>query len=939
VGPNRIGQTEVNDTSTSPSVEQLLGVVEQLARENHPGHPYAVSGHSSFERELGLDSLARVELVQRVGRQFGVDLPPEALSEADTPLDLLRFLQPTARPGSWPRPEAPPATGVAQPANAQTLLEVLEWHVERQPERIHILLQEGQQETPVSHATLFRAARAIASGLQARGLRPRQTVALMLPTGLDYLATFFGVMLAGGIPVPIYPPARIAGIEDHLKRHAGILANAEAALIVTVDTGKAVAVMLQADLPTLPAVVTPHDLRCATKLHGPNGNHPLPGDIAFLQYTSGSTGAPKGVALTHANLLANIRALVERVQAGPEDRFVSWLPLYHDMGLIGAWFGSLYCGIPLALMSPLAFLARPALWLETITRHRGTISAAPNFAYELCTRHVSDSTVDRLDLSSWRLAFNGAEPVSAATLASFAARFARCGLRGQALTPVYGLAESSVGLAIPPPGRGPRIDTILREPFLGERKAVPAPAGATDTVPVVGCGPPLAGHEIRIVDETGAELPERQLGRLEFRGPSSTHGYYRNVEATRALLRDGWLDSGDHAYMAGGEVFLAGRVKDLIKRGGRNLYPYDLEQAIGQVAGIRKGCVAVFGSFDAGTATERLVVVAETRAQSLPEREQLRHTLNVVSVDVIGMPPDDIVLVPPHSVLKTSSGKIRRLASREAYERGTLAQSPGRPWLQAARLGGHALFARVKVFARRAGSAAYSAYAWTLFALLLLGFAAPVIVLQRPAAGRRILRAGARLVFRLLGPMPAARGIERLPQGPHILLVNHSSYLDAIALAALLPAAPGYAFSAKREFAGQWWMRRLVLGAGGVFVERFDARRGMEDIAAITSALGRGEHVLVFPEGTFNREPGILPFHSGAFVAAATAGVPVVVAGLRGTREALRAGTWRPRRSHINLEVGPVLAPSGSDWSATVRLRDRAREAMASLAGEFAAAS
>jgi 1-acyl-sn-glycerol-3-phosphate acyltransferase len=929
----------VNDTRTSPSVEQLLGVVEQLARENHPGHAYAVSGHSSFERELGLDSLARVELVQRVGRQFGVDLPPEALSEADTPLDLLRFLQPASGRGAWQGAAAPPPTGVAQPAHAQTLLEVLEWHVERQPERIHILLQDGQQESPVSHATLFRAARAIASGLQARGLRPRQTVALMLPTGLDYLASFFGVMLAGGIPVPIYPPARIAGIEDHLKRHAGILANAEAALIVTVDAGKAVAVMLQADLPTLPAVVTPHDLRCATQLHGPTGARPQPGDIAFLQYTSGSTGAPKGVALTHANLLANIRALVERVQAGPEDRFVSWLPLYHDMGLIGAWFGSLYCGIPLALMSPLAFLARPALWLETITRHRGTISAAPNFAYELCTRHVSDSTLARLDLSSWRLAFNGAEPVSAATLASFATRFARCGLSAQALTPVYGLAESSVGLAIPPPGRGPRIDTILRAPFLDERKAVPAPAGATDTVPMVGCGPPLSGHEIRIVDETGAELPERRVGRLEFRGPSSTGGYYRNAEATRALLHDGWLDSGDHAYMAGGEVFLAGRVKDLIKRGGRNLYPYDLEQAIGQVAGIRKGCVAVFGSFDAATGSERLVVVAETRAQSPAEREQLRHTLNVVSVDVIGMPPDDIVLVPPHSVLKTSSGKIRRLASREAYERGTLAQSPGRPRLDAARLAGHALFARAKVIARRAGAAAYSAYAWILFALLLIGFAAPVIVLQRPAIGRRILHLGGRLVFRLLGAMPAAGGIERLPQGPHILLVNHSSYLDAIALAALLPATPGYAFSAKREFAGQWWMRRLVLGAGGVFVERHDASRGMEDIGAITSLLARGERVLVFPEGTFNREPGILPFHSGAFVAAATAGVPVVVAGLRGTREALRAGTWRPRISTISFEVGPVLDAAGSDWNATVRLRDRARDAMASIAGEFVTAS
>jgi 1-acyl-sn-glycerol-3-phosphate acyltransferase len=908
-----------------------------LARDSHPGRSYAVTARSSLERDLGLDSLAKVELMQRIGKEFGVELPPDALAEADTPLDLMRFLVPASAQDAIRQAELPGTESAGVPATARTLIEVLEWHAERQPDRVHVVLHEERQDKPVSYRSLLAEARIIASGLLAHGLRPRQTVALMLPTGLDYLASFFGVMLAGGIPVPIYPPARLAGIEDHLRRHSGILSNAEAAMIITVEAGKSVAVMLQAAVPSLAAIVTPADLRAANaRQPSVPGYRPQPGDLAFLQYTSGSTGSPKGVMLTHANLLANIRALVAAAQAGPQDCFVSWLPLYHDMGLIGAWFGSMYAGLPLVLMPPLAFLARPALWLETISRYRGSISAAPNFAYELCTRHVNDEVLARLDLSSWRLALNGAEPVSVATLDAFAARFARCGLRREAITPVYGLAECSVGLAFPPPGRGPRVDVVLREPFSSERLATPAPQGAGDTVALPCCGFPLPGHEIRIVDETGNELPERHVGRLQFRGPSATSGYYRNPEATRALFDHGWLDSGDHAYMADREVFPAGRVKDLIKRGGRNLYPYDLEDAVGKLAGIRKGCVAVFGSPDPATGSERLVVVAETRADAPADRERLRRTVADVSVDVIGMPPDDVVLVPPHSVLKTSSGKIRRLASREAYEHGTLAQADGKPWMQMARLGGQSLLARAEVMARRVGAAAYAVYAWILFALVLGATALPVIILQRPAIGRRLMHDGARLLFALLGAPIRAVGLDHLPHRPHILLVNHSSYLDAIALAALLPDNPGYAFSAKRDFARQWWMSRLLKGVGALLVERADARRSSEDVESLAQALRRGESVIVFPEGTFKREPGILQFRSGAFMAAGLADVPVVVAGMRGTREALRAGTWRPRHSSVLLEIGPELRATGLDWADTVRLRDKARKEIANLCGEFA---
>ncbi|MGZ5199768.1 MAG: AMP-binding protein [Telluria sp.] len=927
----------MNDTAAPTAVDRLLAIVEQLAKENRPGQAMRVSAHSSFERDLGLDSLARVELMQRVGQQFGVELPPQALAEADSPLALLAFLSPHAPAAAAPaEPPLPTGAGAGTPASARTVLEVLEWHTVRQPGRLHILLREDERETTLSYRDLVEAAQALAAGLLARGLRPRQTVALMLPTGRDYLASFFGVMMAGGIPVPIYPPARLAGIEDHLRRHAGILSNAEAALIITIEAGKRVARMLQASVPTLAAIVTPADLRNIGSGQGfAPGFRAGPADIAFLQYTSGSTGDPKGVILTHANLLANMRALIKAAQAGPEDRFVSWLPLYHDMGLIGAWFCSLYLGIPLALMSPLAFLARPALWLETISRHRGTISAAPNFAYELCTRHVSDEVIGQLDLSCWRLALNGAEPVSPATLAGFAERFAPCGLRRQAITPVYGLAESSVGLAFPPPGRGPRVDVIAREPFLQERRAVPVAGGAA-SLSLVCCGFPLPGHEMRIVDDTGIELPERHVGRLEFRGPSSTAGYFRNPAATRALLHGEWLDTGDHAYMADGEVIPAGRVKDLIKRGGRNLYPYDLEQAVGQLPGIRKGCVAVFGSPDPATGTERVVVVAESRAFDEAARAQLRQAVNSTAVDVIGMPPDDVVLVPPHAVPKTSSGKIRRLASREAYERGTLAKATGPPWLQIAQLAAQAAGARATVLARRVGNGLYAAYAWAVFAVVLLGCALPAIILQEPGRGRRIMHRGARACFRLLGTMPRASGLDKLPQRPHVLLVNHASYLDAIALTALLPDAPGYAFAAKGEFSEQWWMRRLLTGVGAVFVERFDVRRSTEDVAQIASALQRGDNLLMFPEGTLERYPGIRQFRGGAFAAAQAAGVPVVVAALHGTREALRSGSWRPHPSRISLVIGPVLWPDGDGWAAVARLRDTARRAMAELAGETA---
>jgi len=534
------------------------------------------------------------------------------------------------------------------------------------------------------------------------------------------------------------------------------------------------------------------------------------------------------------------------------------------------------------------------------------------------------------------LALNGAEPVSSATLERFATRFASCGLRRQAITPVYGLAECSVGLAFPPLECGPRIDIIRSEPFASDGKAEPATSFDADTLSIPACGHALPGHEIRIVDEAGIELPERHIGRLEFRGPSATAGYYRHPEATHKLLHDGWLDSGDHAYMAQGEVYITGRIKDLIKRGGRSLYPYDLEEAIGNLPGIRKGCVAVFASPDPATGSERLVIMAETRERDESARTQLRHMLNQTAIEVIGTPADDIALVPPHTVLKTSSGKIRRLASRQAYEHGTLEKPAAMPWLRTVRFVANVMLAHTAIGMRHIAAWVYGCYAWIIFSALALPCCGLVMLLQRPTLGRRLARFGARLLFRLTGVPIAAEGIDRLPRQPHMLLVNHASYLDAIVLTAVLPSVPGYAYAAKGEFAQQAVMRSLMSGLGTIFIERSDVRRSTEEVERMATALGRGENIVVFPEGTFRREAGLKPFHSGAFIAAAKAGVSIAVGGLRGTRAALRSGTWLPRRSIFEFEVGQVFAPASADWSATVRASAAARAAMAALCGEFA---
>jgi acyl carrier protein len=920
---------------------RMLAVVQEVAREARPNVDAYVALDSSLERDLGLDSLARVELVLRLERESGVSLPEQALATAETPRDLLRFLL----AGAGQAPHAADRTvaslvqseGVRPPVHAQTLTEALEYHVEKQPDRLCVFLYEEQKEVPITYRDLYAGALAYAARLAAEGLLPGQMVAIMLPTSKEYLFAFYGTLLAGGVPVPLYPPARLTTIEDHMTRHVGILKSAGATIMITIPEAKPLAWLLRAQVESLRAVMVPDDFADqSTNQFSPVRGRA--GHIGFLQYTSGSTGNPKGVVLTHENLLANVQAMGKAVSATTSDVFVSWLPLYHDMGLIGGCFATMFLGFPVVLMSPLAFLSRPSSWMRAIHRHRGTISGGPNFSYELCIRRIDDKDMEGLSLETWRFAFNGAEPVSPDTIHAFTEKFSPYGFRKNSISPVYGLAECSVGLAFTTPGEPWRMDTLKRETFTTTGEAVDA--GAQDPAPlkIVGCGHVIPGHDVRVVDGAGFEAPDRQEGRLQFRGPSATTGYYRNPEATKALFAGGgWLNTGDRAYLSDGMIYITGREKDIIIRSGRNISPYELEEAVGDLPGIRRGCVAVFGSLDRASGTERVVVLAETREKDATIHEALKKRINQLAVSLIAAPADDIVLAPPATVPKTSSGKIRRVAAREYYERGPESVRPQAVWLQFARLVLAGVAPQMRRSWRTAKGMLFALRGWAVLALL-----APAAILAAAAVpgapAWRITGRLARLFFRLAGIPLVVRGLEHLPAGPCVVAVNHTSYLDGAALMAALAARP-FAFVAKRELRDNFVSRVFISGIGAEFVERFEVQKSVEHAGELAAAAQRGISLIVFPEGTFRRQPGLMAFRAGAFQVAAQAGIPAVPAAIRGARSVLRDGTWYLRRGAVAVSFAPAMQPEGSDWNATLKLRDQVRAEILKRCGEPDAAS
>jgi 1-acyl-sn-glycerol-3-phosphate acyltransferase len=652
-------------------------------------------------------------------------------------------------------------------------------------------------------------------------------------------------------------------------------------------------------------------------------------DTALIQYTSGSTGDPKGVELTHAAVLANIRAAAAGCALGDTDVLVSWLPLYHDMGLIAGWLMPLLRGVPTVVMSPLAFLSRPSRWLRALSDYGGTCSVAPNFAFDLCTKRIDDDELASLDLSRVRAILNGAEPILPSTLDRFAARFAPCGLKREVLFCAYGLAENMVAVAFAPVTRGPLVDRNARVTL--EEHGTAIATEDPDALQFVGVGQAVPGHEIQVVDERGVPVPDRQRGVVRFRGPSTFKGYYRRPDATALVKReDGWVDTGDLGYLADGELFIVGRVKDIIIKGGRNYHPHEIEEAAATVRGIRLGCVAAFAQRDETQGTEQIVVVAETRERDPLAREMLTGMVTEAITARVGVPPDRVVLAPPGAVPKTSSGKIQRSECRRLWQAGELERARGSFARQALGLLVRGLPSRIGLGLSRIGRALFGVYAIT--AIVSACFVCLVLCRLAPAGAtaRRLSCRLARVVMTLAALRPKLHGV--VPEGAGIIVANHGGYLDFLICAAALPS--DVRFVIKGELREVPLLGAVLRRTGHVFIDRHSTARSLADLDAVRTLLRDGQRVVLFPEGTFSSEVGMRPFKLGAFRLAAETGVPIVPIAIRGSRKALRDGTWLPRHIPIELEVLAPLHASGTDVADIVRLRDASAEAIAAKIDE-----
>lgn len=525
-----------------------------------------------------------------------------------------------------------------------------------------------------SFVDVERESAARAKALQDLGLRKGDRLGLIIIEPQDFVLSFLAAARVGVVPVPLYPPMSMGELDSYVDRLTGILTTANAKLLLASEKLKNVLWQVVDKVPSIDKLVPVEKLAAEGT---PEFPEIVPSDLCFLQYTSGSTSAPKGVMVTHEALVANVTGIMSHYQMDPRtDTQLAWLPLYHDMGLIGFVMSSVVWGTHCVLIPTMRFLRRPNVWLDAVHEHRANITFCPPFALPLAARRAKEKQLEKWDLSSLHTVGVGAEPIQPDGARAFIEKFhTHCGLKKTAVAPAYGMAEATLAMALKPHETEFVTRLVDAEKFQNEGVVTEPVGDDTWVVEHVSCGVAFPLHEIRVADvETGEWLDEKQEGELCFSGPSVTPGYAENPEATAASFRDGWLHTGDLGYVADGEVYVTGRMKDLIILNGRNIHPQSMEWMIQELEGVRKGNVVAFSV--PGKETEQVIVALEKRGDV--DEDALRQRVRDLVSAEFGTPVADVVILPPSHLPKTSSGKLQRRKTRQYYLQGVLGQTGSR---------------------------------------------------------------------------------------------------------------------------------------------------------------------------------------------------------------------------------------------------------------------